>query len=141
MNFGSTVCVSSACTWHCFPANQQMFLVRCCSFCAPVLPLIPKYICLFPHMMFFPLELLTRLTELCSHLCEHWCPVAWTGSRHSVARATVPKCCAIFSHELFHIQYLRCLLPSLILGRLLKKEDKALNSKRFGETQGARVST
>lgn len=88
MNFGSTVSVSSACTWHCFPANQQMFLVRCCSYCAPILPLIPKYICLFPHMMFFPLELLTRLTELCSHVCEHWCPVAWTGSRHSVARAT-----------------------------------------------------
>lgn len=44
------------------------------------------------------------------------------------------KCCAVFSHKLFHTPYLRCLLPSLIIGRSLRKEDEAVNSKRFGET-------
>lgn len=37
------------------------------------------------------------------------------------------KCCVIFSPEQFCIPYFWCLLPNLITGRLLKKEDEALN--------------
>lgn len=117
----STVSVSSASTWHSFPGNQQMLLMVSSSCTHPA----------FDSEVHLPVhkalhDLLHAIVADSADSALFPLPSALVSCsldrKHSFSTRSYKG--ALFSPRQFGIPYFRCILPRLVIGRLLKKEDK-----------------